>query len=80
MFAFLFLTGSAWCVADWHKNVAGDDFWQTSAAWLLMLHGGGAMVILLLLGSLLPLHAQRGFDRICAGFHTACLLVPIDLN
>ena len=61
VFAFLFLTGSVWCVADWRKNVAGDDFWQTTAAWLLMLHGGGAMVILLLLGALLPLHAQRGW-------------------
>jgi hypothetical protein len=61
VFTFLFLTGSAWCVADWHRNAAGDDIWQTSAAWLLMLHGGGAMVILLLLGSLLPLHAQRGW-------------------
>ena len=61
VFALLFLTGTAWWVADWHKNLAGDDFWQTAAAWLLMLHGGGAMVILLLLGSLLPLHAQRGW-------------------
>jgi cation transport ATPase len=61
VFALLFLTGAAWWVADWHKNVAGDDFWHATAAWLLMVHGGSAMVVLLLLGALLPLHAQRGW-------------------
>ena len=57
----MFLSGAAWSVADWHKNVARDDFWQATAAWLLMAHGGSAMVVLLLLGALLPLHAQRGW-------------------
>ena len=61
VFVILFVTGTAWLVADWQKTVGGEDFWQASAAWLMMLHGGGAMVMLLLLGALMPLHAQRAW-------------------
>jgi heme A synthase len=57
----MFLTGTAWLVADWQKSTSGEDFWHASAAWLLMLHGGGAMVTLLLFGALLPLHAYRAW-------------------
>lgn len=61
VFALMFVTGTAWLVADWQKSVSGEDFWQGSSAWLLMLHGGGAMVSLLLLGALMPLHAHRAW-------------------
>ena len=57
----MFFTGCAWLFADWQKRIAGDDVWQASAAWLLMLHGGGAMVTLLLLGALVPVHAHRAW-------------------
>src|SRR6516162_153081 len=60
-FAVMFFTGCAWLFADWQKRIAGDDVWQASAAWLLMLHGGGAMVTLLLLGALVPVHAHRAW-------------------
>jgi hypothetical protein len=59
VFAVLFVTGTAWLVTDWRKTIGGEDVWQVSSAWLLMLHGGGAMAILLLLGALIPLHALR---------------------
>jgi hypothetical protein len=61
VFAFMFVTGVAWLGADQLKGAAGEDFWQATAAWLLMLHGGAAMVTLLLLGALMPLHANRAW-------------------
>lgn len=61
MFAVLFLTGAGWFVADWEKNIAGDEIWQQAAASLLMVHGGAAMVALLLLGSLIPVHLLRAW-------------------
>jgi hypothetical protein len=60
-FAVLFLTGAGWLVADWQKDVSGDEIWQQSAAYLLMVHGGAAMVTLLLLGELIPLHIRRAW-------------------
>jgi hypothetical protein len=62
-FAALFLTGTGWLVADWQKNISGDEVWQQTAASLLMLHGGGAMVTLLLLGALIPIHLLRAWRR-----------------
>ena len=35
--------------------------WQTTAQYLLMLHGGTAMVTLMLLGALVPLHVRRAW-------------------
>jgi heme A synthase len=60
-FAVLFLTGAGWLVADWEKDVSGDEIWQQTAAFLLMVHGGGAMVTLLLLGELIPTHVRRAW-------------------
>ncbi|RXH24480.1 hypothetical protein XH99_27560 [Bradyrhizobium nanningense] len=60
-FATLLLTGAGWLVADWQKDVAGDEIWQQIAANMLMVHGGMAMLALLLLGALVPLHAQRSW-------------------
>lgn len=60
-FAVLFATGAGWLAADWLKDGSGDDIWQESAAYLLMLHGGGAMATLMLLGALVPLHVQRAW-------------------
>jgi heme A synthase len=57
----MFATGAAWLIADWQKTASGEDIWQTSTAWLLMLHGGGAMATLLLLGALMPVHAYRAW-------------------
>ncbi|WP_128921061.1 hypothetical protein [Bradyrhizobium nanningense] len=48
-------------MADWQKDVAGDEIWQQIAANMLMVHGGMAMLALLLLGALVPLHAQRSW-------------------
>lgn len=60
-FAALLLTGAGWLVADWRKDVAGDEIWQQIAANMLMVHGGMAMLALLLLGALVPLHVQRSW-------------------
>ncbi|WP_375786051.1 hypothetical protein ACE10Z_42830 [Bradyrhizobium sp. Pha-3] len=60
-FAALLLTGAGWLVADWQKNVAGDEIWQQAAANLLMVHGGVAMLALLTLGALIPVHLLRAW-------------------
>jgi hypothetical protein len=60
-FAVLSLTGAVWLVADWLKDVAGDEVWQQVAANMLMVHGGTAMLALLLLGALIPLHLLRAW-------------------
>jgi hypothetical protein len=57
----LFVTGAAWLIADWLKDAANGETWQTIAAWLLMVHGGAAMLILMLLGALVPLHVDRAW-------------------
>ena len=57
----LFLTGAGWLVADWQKDLSGDEIWQQSIAYLLMVHGGTAMVTLLLLGALIPVHMLRAW-------------------
>ena len=51
----MFVTGAVWIVVDWQKSISDKEYWQTSAAWLLMLHGGLAMAILRLLCSCLRL-------------------------
>ncbi|WP_407149623.1 hypothetical protein [Bradyrhizobium sp. ORS 86] len=60
-FAVLLLTGACWLVADWQKNIAGDEIWQQTAATMLMVHGGAAMLALLLLGALIPVHLLRAW-------------------
>lgn len=60
-FAVLLLTGAGWLVADWQKNIAGDEVWQQISATMLMLHGGVAMLALLLLGALIPVHLLRAW-------------------
>jgi len=60
-FTVLFLTGAGWLVADWQKDISGDEFWQQSVAYLLMVHGAAAMVTLLLLGALIPVHVMRAW-------------------
>ncbi len=60
-FAVLTLTGAGWLVADWQKNIAGDEIWQQTAATMLMVHGGAAMLALLLLGALIPVHLLRAW-------------------
>ena len=61
-FALLFVTGTAWLLADQLKDVPKiGESWQTAGSYLLMLHGGAAMATLLLLGALFPLHIQRGW-------------------
>ena len=60
-FAVLLLTGVGWLLADWQKDISGDEFWQQSVAYLLMVHGGTAMVTLLLLGALIPVHIMRAW-------------------
>jgi cytochrome c biogenesis protein CcdA len=60
-FAVLALTGAAWLVADWQKDISPDEIWQQIAATMLMVHGGAAMITLLLLGALIPLHLLRSW-------------------
>lgn len=60
-FAILFLTGVGWLVADWQKEISGDEIWQQGIAYLLMAHGGTAMAVLLLLGALIPVHITRAW-------------------
>jgi hypothetical protein len=60
-FAVLFVTGAAWLVADWRKDISSDEIWQQTAATMLMVHGGTAMITLLLLGALIPLHLLRSW-------------------
>jgi len=57
----LFLTGAAWLLADWQKDISPDEIWQQLAATMLMVHGGAAMITLLLLGALIPLHLLRSW-------------------
>jgi hypothetical protein len=59
--AILFITGVGWILADQMKETDNGEAWQTSAAWLLTVHGGIAMAILMLLGALVPLHVQRAW-------------------
>ena len=61
VFAVLLLSGAGWLVADYQKDISGDEIWQQSIATLLMVHGGTAMLALLLLGALVPLHLMRGW-------------------
>jgi hypothetical protein len=61
VFTVLALTGAGWLVADWRKDLSGDEIWQQSIAYLLMIHGGTAMVALLLLGALVPVHLMRAW-------------------
>ena len=60
-FTVLVLTGAGWLVADWQKDISGEEIWQQVIANLLMIHGGTAMVTLLLLGALIPLHMMRAW-------------------
>jgi hypothetical protein len=60
-FAALSLTGAGWLVADWRKDIAGDELWQQIAANMLMIHGGLAMLALLLVGALIPVHLRRSW-------------------
>ncbi|MBR1088773.1 hypothetical protein JQ621_15000 [Bradyrhizobium manausense] len=60
-FSVLSLTGAGWLVADWQKDVAGDEIWQMTAANMLMVHGGVAMLSLLLVGALIPVHVLRSW-------------------
>jgi hypothetical protein len=62
-FAVLFVTGAAWLVADALKDAESGEFWQETAATLLMLHGGCAMITLMLLGAMVPLHLRHGWRR-----------------
>ena len=60
-FAALVLTGAGWLLADWQKDIVGDELWQQIAANMLMVHGGTAMLALLLLGALIPVHMRRSW-------------------
>ena len=60
-FVLLFVSGTAWLLADQLKDGVNGELWQAAGASLLMIHGGTAMATLLLLGALFPLHMQRGW-------------------
>jgi hypothetical protein len=60
-FAVLFATGVVWIAADRFKDSDNSEFWQATAADLLMIHGGTAMAMLLLLGALFPTHVGRAW-------------------
>jgi hypothetical protein len=60
-FAILFVTGAVWLAADQLKDSPSGEFWQATAADLLMVHGGAAMIMLLLLGGLFASHVARAW-------------------
>lgn len=60
-FAALTVTGAGWLLADWRKDIGGDEIWQSIAANMLMVHGGAAMLTLLLVGALIPVHLLRSW-------------------
>jgi hypothetical protein len=69
--AALFVSGSAWLIADALKDGPSGDAWQAVAADLLMIHGGAAMAMLMIFGALFPLHVCRawraGKNRLSGG-------------
>lgn len=62
-------------MADWQKDISGDEIWQQTVAYLLMVHGGAAMATLLLLGALVPVHVLRAWrsrkNRVSGSFMAA---------
>ena len=48
-------------IADQWKDSPSGEFWQATAANLLVAHGGAAMMTLLLLGALFPIHVARAW-------------------
>ena len=63
-FAMLWLSGCLWLAAQWCRSQAAhavDDV-QRLAHLALQVHGAAAMAALVLLGTLVPLHMQRGWQ------------------
>lgn len=82
LFSILFITGAAWIAADQMKDapLAGET-WQMVASNLLMIHGGAAMLTLICIGSLIPLHMERGWrsrrNRLAGAVMVGCNTVLI---
>jgi hypothetical protein len=53
IFGVLFLSGIIWLPAQQGPM----------AVWLLRIHGGAAMVSLILLGTMVPIHMQKGWEQ-----------------
>lgn len=60
----LFATGAAWAWLYHFAKVEGEVGLEIHPAepWMLKAHGAAAMGILVLLGTLLPIHVQRGWQ------------------
>jgi hypothetical protein len=80
-FWILFITGVGWLVSDQMKDAASGELWQTTASYMLMVHGGAAMATLMLLGALVPLHVRHGWrrrrNRVTGSLMAACNAVLI---
>lgn len=63
VFGTAFVSGSAWLALHAWGGTDSDFGPQPNAAepWLLRLHGAAAMGVLVILGTMLPLHLQRGW-------------------
>ena len=63
------------------KDAASGELWQTTASYMLMVHGGAAMATLMLLGALVPLHVRHGWrrrrNRVTGSLMAACNAVLI---
>ena len=60
----VFASGAAWAGLHWFARVEGEFGPQFHPAepWLLKAHGAAAMAVLIVLGTLLPIHVQRGWQ------------------
>jgi len=65
-FGLLFVTGLGWWLLQRYVRVETEFGLQAHplAPGLMKLHGAGAMLALLVLGALLPLHVQRGWQSL----------------
>jgi hypothetical protein len=74
----LFLTGVAWAWLHYFHRIEGEfgPEFHPAAPWLLKAHGAAAMVSLIVLGTLLVVHVQRGWQaKLNRGSGTGLLCV-----
>ncbi len=64
-FAVLLLSGIAWLVLDQWFAVASEFgvHKHPAQAWMMKLHGGVAMLMLIVLGTVLPGHVKKAWQR-----------------
>ena len=77
VFGLLFLSGGVWLVVYYLTGTGDfDGPYSILLPWLLRIHGAAAMASLVVLGVLIPLHMQRGWEE---GRNRGTALVMITL-